>query len=153
MRATRICLCLFISALSAIAIAEEWPADELSRTAIARNQETLARSYKNREGQELDIRILPGADLSDAAFRLTALNLPPNQMLVRTLADGRVTSNRMVDGVWEPFQLAGRQAPSVRTAPRAGAVGSKWPAIGAAALLLIGISLVVASKWASRFSG
>jgi hypothetical protein len=108
------------------------------------------RSYKNGEGQELDIRILPDADLSDAAFRLAALNLPANQLLVRTLADGSVTSNRMVDGVWEPFQPGGLQAPSLRSAPGVGAMGSKLPAVVVAALFLIAISVVLASKRAAH---
>src|SRR5258706_4565088 len=41
MRSTLICICLIMTAL-AVAAEEEWPADKLSRTAIARNQETFA---------------------------------------------------------------------------------------------------------------
>ena len=43
MRSTLKCIFLIMTALAAATAAEEWPADELSRTAITRNQETFAR--------------------------------------------------------------------------------------------------------------
>jgi hypothetical protein len=94
--------------------------------------------------EEFDVRILPGADLSDASFRIAALKLPPDHMLARMHPDGVSGSYvYLVDGVWVSDRIAGRLGPAPGTAPKVGAVGSNWPPIYAAIVFVAGLILFI----------
>jgi hypothetical protein len=96
------------------------------------------------DSADFDVKILPNADLSDAAFRAAALNFPPNQMLARMPADGTPGSSVfLIDGVWVRDPYAGQLGRPPGTAPKVGAVGSKWPAICAAVIFLVGLTLFI----------
>jgi hypothetical protein len=104
-----------------------------------------------RDSEDFDIKILPNADLSDAAFRAAALNFPPNQMLARMPPDGTPGSSVfLVDGVWVRDPYAGRLGPTPGTAPKVAAVGPKWPAILAATIFVAAVTIVLALKRAQR---
>jgi hypothetical protein len=107
----------------------------------------------NSHAEEFEVKILPGADLSDAAFRTTALNLPSNQIVARMPPDGAPGSSVVpVDGVWLPDRYAGRLGATVRTAPRVGAVGPKRPALLAAAIFVTGMALFIWAAGSARKS-
>jgi hypothetical protein len=103
------------------------------------------------DSEDFDIKILPNADLSDAAFRAAALNFPPNQMMARMPPDGAPGSSvYLVDGVWVRDPYAGRLGPTPVTAPKVGAVGPKWPAILAAVVFVAATTIVLPLKRAQR---
>jgi hypothetical protein len=101
----------------------------------------------NGEPEEIDVRILPGADLSDACFRIGALNRPADDRMARTLPDGLHGSLvYLVDGVWVSDPSAGRLNPTAQSAPKVGAVGSSWAAIIAAGIFVCGVALFIYSR-------
>jgi hypothetical protein len=96
------------------------------------------------DSEDFDIKILPNADLSDAAFRAAALNFPPNQMLGRMPPNGATgTSVYLVDGVWVRDPYAGRPNSTPVTAPKVAAVGPRWPAFCAAILFVAALVLFI----------
>jgi hypothetical protein len=91
---------------------------------------------------DYDIQLLPGADLSDAAFRTSALNLAPNSILARIPPSGKPGSSLyLIDGVWTPDPIAGRSNPTIRSAPRTGDVSPQWPGFLAATLLIAAVAI------------
>ncbi|MDB5321222.1 MAG: hypothetical protein JWN40_2853 [Phycisphaerales bacterium] len=103
------------------------------------------------DSEDFDIRILPDADLSDAAFRATALDLRPNQMLARMPPNGAPGSSVfLIDGVWVRDLFLGRPGQTPGTAPKVAAVGPQWPAILAAAVFVAAVTIVLALKRAQR---
>jgi hypothetical protein len=99
---------------------------------------------------DFDVKILPGADLSDASFKIAALNLSPNQV-ARTSPNG--TTEPLVflaDGVLVPERFAVRLSTGAPTAPRVGAVGPAWPAICAAITFVVGLTLFIWTRYFAR---
>ncbi len=58
-----------------------------------------------------------------------------------------------VDGVWFPDRYAGRLGPAVRTTPRVGAVGPKWPALLAAVAFAAGLALYIYARVTHKIRG
>jgi hypothetical protein len=93
---------------------------------------------------DFDVKILPGADLSDASFKIAALNLSPDQSVARIRPDGITGSYvYLVDGVLVPDRFAARLNTIAQTAPRVGLVGPSWPTICAAIIFVAAFILFI----------